>query len=127
MKVEIDASTGTVIGDARRLREAIENVLQNAINYAGIRASLSIRAAGDSEVARVMITDNGPGIPVEEQENVFDRFHRVAAGEKGEASLGLGLPLSRQFIEAHGGSVDLSSEPGKGTRVLIVIPRKSIT
>jgi signal transduction histidine kinase len=57
---------------------------------------------------------------------VFDRFHRVNdTGFRGEAALGLGLPLTRQFIEAHGGSVQLESEQGKGTTVTLAIPRGS--
>jgi signal transduction histidine kinase len=55
---------------------------------------------------------------------VFERFTRIG-GRQGEAALGLGLPLTRQFVEAHGGRVDLQSEPGKGTIVTIVLPRKS--
>ena len=55
---------------------------------------------------------------------MFNRFHRVGeGGVRGEAALGLGLPLTRQFIEAHGGSVELQSKKGKGTTVTITIPR----
>jgi signal transduction histidine kinase len=55
---------------------------------------------------------------------VFDRFDRVVeAGVRGEAALGLGLPLTRQFIEAHGGRVDIQSEKGKGTIVTLTVPR----
>ena len=57
---------------------------------------------------------------------VFDRFHRVGeTGFRGEAALGLGLPLTRQFIEAHGGVVELESKEGKGTTVTLTIPRGS--
>jgi signal transduction histidine kinase len=57
---------------------------------------------------------------------VFDRFDRVTeAGVRGEAALGLGLPLTRQFIEAHGGTVELESAKGKGTTVALMIPRGS--
>jgi signal transduction histidine kinase len=55
---------------------------------------------------------------------VFDRFDRIVeAGVRGEAALGLGLPLTRQFIEAHGGTVALDSKKGKGTTVTLTIPR----
>jgi signal transduction histidine kinase len=57
---------------------------------------------------------------------VFDRFHRLSDdGFRGEAALGLGLPLTRQFIEAHGGTVELESRKGKGTTVTLTIPRGS--
>jgi signal transduction histidine kinase len=81
---------------------------------------------GDRKQARIRISDNGPGIPVADLPKVFDRFHRVAdSGFRGEAALGLGLPLTRQFIEAHGGTVELDSKKGKGTTVTLTIPRGS--
>ena len=72
---------------------------------------------------KIIIADNGPGIAIEDQASVFSRFHRVGAGTRGEAALGLGLPLTRQFIEAHGGMVELESAVGEGTAVTLTIPR----
>ncbi|MCM8556884.1 sensor histidine kinase [Sphingomicrobium sediminis] len=125
LSLEIEKSVGTVTGDARRLREAIENVIQNAVTYAGNGATITVKAAGNDDNAFITIVDDGPGIDPAEQGQVFDRFHRNQAGERGEAALGLGLPLTRQFVEAHGGSVELVSEPGAGTAVTMVIPRSS--
>ena len=71
----------------------------------------------------IIITDNGQGIAVEDQQQVFTRFHRIGGVGKGDAALGLGLPLTRQFIEAHGGTASLESAVGKGTKVTLVIPR----
>ena len=72
----------------------------------------------------IRITDNGSGIAAEDLPRVFNRFDRVGeAGVRGEAALGLGLPLTREFIEAHGGTVDLDSEKAKGTTVTLTIPR----
>jgi signal transduction histidine kinase len=66
------------------------------------------------------------GISEEDLPRVFDRFHRIdEAGVRGEAALGLGLPLTRQFIEAHGGTVELKSVKGKGTTVTLTIPRSA--
>ncbi|WP_265562928.1 PAS-domain containing protein [Sphingomicrobium arenosum] len=123
LDIVIGEDTGIVSGDARRLREAIENILQNAVNYAGQGAEITLECSGDDEAARVTVTDNGEGIDPDEQPRVFDRFHRSEPGERGEAALGLGLPLTRQFIEAHGGRVELFSKPGEGTAVTLVIPR----
>jgi signal transduction histidine kinase len=120
----IDPSTGTVIGDARRLRESVEHVLHNAVAYTPERGKIRLSAKGDEERVTVMVSDNGPGIDPENQSNVFKRFHRIGTGVgRGEAALGLGLPLTRQFIEAHGGTVELDSTPGKGTTVTLTIPR----
>ncbi len=124
---EIAASTGFVSGDSRRLREGIENVLINAIAYTDKRGKIRLVAHGDEQQAVIRVTDNGIGIAEEDQPRIFNRFHRIEeAGVRGEAALGLGLPLTRQFIEAHGGKVELESEKGKGTTVTITIPRGDI-
>jgi signal transduction histidine kinase len=126
LDVEISAGVGHVFGDARRLRESIEHVLQNAIAYTDAKGRVSLTADGDKKQALIRIADNGPGISEADLPRVFDRFDRVAeAGVRGEAALGLGLPLTRQFVEAHGGSVAIDSERGKGTTVSLFIPRGS--
>ncbi|MEQ7872813.1 ATP-binding protein [Sphingomonas sp. ASV193] len=126
LKVDIDPSAGTVIGDVRRLRESIEHPLRNAIAFTDARGKIAISASGDEAAVTIVIADNGRGIAAEDQERVFERFHRVGdstGGRGADAALGLGLPLTRQFVEAHGGSVRLESEQGKGTRLTLVIPR----
>jgi signal transduction histidine kinase len=126
LDAEISPSAGHVFGDARRLRESVEHVLQNAIAYTDRKGRIVLNAAGDEAQAIIRISDNGTGIAPEDAPRVFDRFHRVAeSGFRGEAALGLGLPLTRQFIEAHGGSVELESAKGKGTMVTLTIPRGS--
>ena len=121
---EISESTGFVIGDPRRLRESIEHVLHNAIAYSDRKGRIALKANGDSERAVIQISDNGSGIAEEDLPRVFNRFDRVEeAGVRGEAALGLGLPLTRQFIEAHGGTVELVSKKSKGTTVTLTVPR----
>jgi signal transduction histidine kinase len=124
LDVEIAPSAGHVFGDARRLRESIEHVLQNAIAYTDRNGRISLAAEGDEKQAVIRISDNGPGIGEQDLPRVFNRFDRVAeAGVRGEAALGLGLPLTQQFLEAHGGKVELDSRKGKGTTVTLTIPR----
>jgi signal transduction histidine kinase len=121
---DIAPSTGFVIGDARRLRESIEHVLHNAIAYTDRKGRIALKAEGDEERAVIKISDNGSGIAKEDLPRVFNRFDRVEeAGVRGEAALGLGLPLTRQFIEAHGGTVELVSTRKKGTTVTLTVPR----
>jgi signal transduction histidine kinase len=123
---DIAESTGFATGDARRLRESIEHVLHNAIAYTDRKGRISLKAEGDAEKAVIQITDNGSGIAEEDLPRVFNRFDRVEeASVRGEAALGLGLPLTRQFIEAHGGKVELVSKKGKGTTVTLTVPRGS--
>jgi signal transduction histidine kinase len=121
--LEIDASTGSVIGDARRLRESVEHILRNAVAYTDEGGQITVKASGTDEELIVTIADNGPGIEPEDQAQVFARFHRSGSAGRGDAALGLGLPLTRQFVEAHGGKVELQSVPGKGTSVTMTIPR----
>ena len=124
LEAEISTSAGHVFGDARRLRESVEHVLQNAIGYTDRKGKITLVAEGDDARAVIRISDNGPGIAADDLPRVFDRFHRVGeSGFRGEAALGLGLPLTRQFIEAHGGTVELDSKKGKGTVVTLTIPR----
>ena len=126
LEVEISPSAGHVFGDARRLRESVEHVLHNAIAYTDRKGRISLTADGDKKRAVIRIQDNGSGIEPEDLPRVFNRFDRVVeAGVRGEAALGLGLPLTQQFIEAHGGTVELESEKGKGTTVTLTIPRGS--
>ena len=91
--------------------------------FAPDRGKIKLSAKGDEECVVITVDDNGPGIAPEDREQVFSRFHRIGGAPRGEQALGLGLPLTRQFIEAHGGKVELESKVGKGTRVTLTIPR----
>jgi signal transduction histidine kinase len=126
LETEISPAAGFVFGDARRLRESVEHVLQNAIAYTDRKGRILLKADGDAGNAVIRISDNGSGIAAKDLPRVFNRFDRVVEeGVRGEAALGLGLPLTRQFIEAHGGSVELQSKKNKGTTVTLTIPRGS--
>lgn len=120
-KVVIGEGTGSLQGDSRRLRESVEHVLRNAIAYTD-KGEVRLVTRGDEQGAEILVSDTGPGLAPEHQARVFERFTRFGES-RGEAALGLGLPLARQFVEAHGGTVQLSSTPGQGTSVLISLPR----
>ena len=92
--------------------------------FARVTCFVTLRASGDEEKATITVLDNGRGIALEDQAKVFDRFHGALGTAHSDAALGLGLPLTRQFIEAHGGTVELESAKGKGTTVILTIPRK---
>ncbi|NNC72272.1 MAG: histidine kinase [Sphingomonadaceae bacterium] len=126
LSIEIDTSVGSITGDARRLRQALDHLLHNAVRYTPEGGKVDLRADGDAQEARITITDNGPGIAPADQHKVFDRFHRADADAQSRA-LGLGLPLTKQFVEAHGGSIRLSSEAGRGTSVTITLPRGGVS
>lgn len=124
--VKVERNAGSVTGDRRRLRQAIDNILKNALAYTDAGGRVLLQAGGAKGESRITVSDNGRGIAPADQARVFDRFSRAAAAREGggeEAALGLGLPLAKQFVEAHGGSVELVSEPGEGTTVTIRLPR----
>jgi len=126
--------TGTVAvaGDAGRLTQALSNLVANAVRLAPPgttvtvacgRADESGRPAAEGPWAWTTVTDEGPGIDVEEQARVFERFHRVPTGAGDEAvRSGLGLTIVRRIALAHGGSVGLRSTPGAGSTFSIWLP-----
>jgi signal transduction histidine kinase/PAS domain-containing protein len=124
--VELDASLGQIVGDRRRLRQALDNIVENAFAYTPAGGRVLVHGSGDAEAAEIIVSDSGVGIPPADQARVFDRFYRaMVAGEGRGEALGLGLPLARQFVEAHGGTVELQSEVGLGTTVTIRLPRNA--
>ena len=121
---EIEPEVGIVTGDPRRLGQALGNLLKNAIAYTPDGGRVLLRAEGDRDEARIIVSDNGAGIAQADQARVFDRFSRTAEGRGAdEAAVGIGLPLARQFVEAHGGAIALESAAGQGTTVTIRLPR----
>ena len=109
-------------GDATRLRQAIANLVDNAVKYtpAGGRVSVSVRGDGSDVV--VSVRDTGPGVPEAEQPRVWERLYRGDASRT-ERGLGLGLSLVRVIVEAHGGSVRLTSGEEGGALFELRLPR----
>jgi len=118
----LQASLGAIRGDERRICQSIEHLIENAITYVGKKGRVLIHADGNQHGVRIVVSDNGPGIEARLQPRIFDTFSRFGRTADGRSS-GLGLPLVRQFVEAHGGSVTLVSEQGQGTIVTISLPR----
>jgi signal transduction histidine kinase len=113
-----------VDGDPRRLRQAVDHLLKNAIAYTPEGGRVLFHIEGDRQTAQIVVSDDGPGIGPEDREKIFARFERAAPRPSdGQAAAGLGLSLTRQFVEAHGGTLSLISEPGQGTTLIIRLPR----
>jgi signal transduction histidine kinase len=124
VEVDLGKDLGTVSGDSRRIRQVLDNLLGNALRFTPPGGRIQLLGSGGGDQARLVIRDNGPGMTAKEQARAFDRFSRsTVEGERG-SSLGLGLPLARQFVEAHGGTLTLASELGQGTVVTVELPRK---
>lgn len=117
---------GPIIGyfDRLKVEQILGNLLTNAFKYGGgLPVTLRIRA--DDEAAVIEVEDQGPGISAEDQARIFGRFERASEGHRKE-SLGLGLYIVRSLAEAHGGSVGLRSEPGRGATFIVTLPRKRL-
>ena len=122
--VEDAGSAGSITGDARRIRQVIEHLLRHAVAATPEQGRVLLHLDGNQRVARVIVSDNGPGMSHEAAAGAFDRFAQFGNARGGERATGLGLPLARQFVEAHRGRIELISEPGEGTLVTVELPRK---
>jgi signal transduction histidine kinase len=105
------------------LRQVIEHVLSHAIGHTPSGGRVLLHIDGDEGSARIVVSDNGPGMSKAEIERAFDRFARHDISRDDERPLGLGMPLAKRFVVAHGGSIEMVSEPGQGTMVTIILPR----
>lgn len=109
--------------DAFRIRQVVDNLLSNAIKYNHDDGEVTIGVAADDGTAWIVVRDTGIGIPESELSKVFDRFYRSDAVRQGTVhGSGLGLGIAREFIERHGGNIDISSEEGSGTTVFVTLP-----
>jgi signal transduction histidine kinase len=109
--------------DAVLVRRALDNFLDNAGKYAAPASTVILRAALDGDDVVFTVVDRGPGISYEDQQRLFTPFFRADKSRtRTTGGVGLGLVLSRRIVEAHGGSVVLTSEPGVGTTVVVRLP-----
>ncbi len=116
-----------VEGDRLFLRQALMNILHNAVQYspAGSRIEVTVRREADEVVLEV--ADNGPGISKDHAGKVFDRFYRVDPSRSRErGGAGLGLSIAQWAVEAHGGSIGLQSQPGSGSTFQIRLRAKAV-
>jgi signal transduction histidine kinase len=121
--IEIAPSTGTVKGDAKRLRQMIEHMLRHAVGDTGENGRVLLHTDGDARHARIIVSDDGAGMDQDAIDHAFDQFGEHDLNRDDDRALALGLPLAKQFAEAHGGVITLLSEPGAGTLLTVELPR----
>ncbi len=111
-------------GDPRRLEQVLANLVSNAIKYSPHGGTIRISGRATPREVIVTVTDEGIGIPPEEQERIFERFYRASAARARQTpGTGLGLYLARAIVEAHGGRIWVESTPGRGSSFSFSIPR----
>jgi two-component system, OmpR family, phosphate regulon sensor histidine kinase PhoR len=123
--VTADPAVGTIQADAIKLTQVFGNLLDNALKYTpkGSRIELIARALETGEI-ELAVRDNGPGIPAADLPHIFERFYRVDKGRSRETGgTGLGLSIVKHIVQLHGGRVWAESEVGKGTTILMRLPR----
>ncbi|MGN8027013.1 ATP-binding protein [Microbacterium sp. 22242] len=128
LQVQVAGAESLLIsGDAFRLRQAIDNLLSNAVKYTGAGGSIWIRLSRTGEgLAELTIEDTGTGMTAADLERLFQPYFRSErATSSGVSGTGLGMVVVRDIVTAHGGTIDVSSEPGAGTRMCVRLPRRA--
>ncbi len=121
--VEVPSVLPAVRGDASLLHEVLQNLLDNAIQYTPPGGRVAVGAAAGAHEVTITVSDSGIGIPLAEQERIFERFYRVDAARSREAGgTGLGLSIAKHIVEAHGGRLWVESAIGRGSKFSFSIP-----
>lgn len=123
LQVECPDDLPSVRGDARRLAEILQNLLDNAVQYTPEGGQITVRASTDSRGVHIAVADTGIGIPSDQLQHIFERFYRVDAARSRETGgTGLGLSIARHLAEAHGGRIEVHSEVGRGSTFTLILP-----
>jgi signal transduction histidine kinase len=118
-----DRAAGLRRIDGTAIQQALTNLVDNAIKHSPAGAIVSVELQADAASARIFVEDDGPGIPEEEQERIFEPFYRLGSELRRETQgVGIGLSIAKQIVEAHGGQITVDSRPGTGSGFTIVLP-----
>jgi signal transduction histidine kinase len=120
--VDIEGSGPNVRVDPAAIEQVLANLLDNAVKYSDQVKEITVRVRTERQFAVVEITDRGVGIAEADQGRIFERFYR-AASAPARPGFGLGLPIARDLVQAHGGRVDVTSVPGEGSTFRVLLPR----
>jgi len=123
IEVSTNVETGlTVPADSRRLGQVLANLVDNAIKYTPSGGRVTVSARRDDSVVRFEVADTGIGIAPNDLPHIWDRLYR-GDQSRAERGLGLGLSLVRAIVVAHGGTVDVEAEPGRGSKFIVKLPK----
>ncbi|MGW4212746.1 sensor histidine kinase [Lentzea sp. NPDC004789] len=125
--LEVDADTVSMRADATRLRQVLDNLLTNAAVHTPAGTAVSLQVTAEDGEAVIKVSDTGPGIPEADQARIFDRFYRVDNSRtRQRGGSGLGLAVVQSLVQAHGGTITLTSAPGS-TTFTIRLPRRLLS
>jgi two-component system sensor histidine kinase VicK len=125
--LETEEGLPNIVIDKDGIEQVILNIVSNAIKYTEKKGKIEITTKSLDGYVNIIVTDNGIGIPEDDQNRIFERFYRVEKGRSRElGGTGLGLSIAKQIIESHGGEISLISSFNSGTSVKIKIPYKKV-
>ncbi len=121
--IKINVDSGLVLdADRFHLSNIVSNLIDNAIKYSGDSVHIDITAKATDEGVEIRVRDNGIGIAPEKQKHIFDKFYRVPTGNIHDVKgYGLGLYYAKTMVEKHGGTIEVSSTPGKGSEFILTL------
>jgi signal transduction histidine kinase len=114
--------------DAQRIEQTLRNLLSNALRFTPPQGSITVSLAREGSAARITVTDTGAGIAPDALPHVFERFWRAdKARARSLGGTGLGLAIAKQWVQAHGGTIGVTSQPGKGSTFWFTLPIQSLS
>lgn len=123
IETELHGDSDRVLADPRRTAQVLANLIANASRYSPESTTIRVSAGSKDGFVRVTVSDEGPGIPEDEQARLFQRFFRSREVRDQAGGLGLGLTICRAIVHAQGGEIDVESAPGRGTSVHFTLPK----
>ena len=121
LNTEVDCELACVMVDRDRIEHVFDNLIVNAIQHTPRGGSIRIEVRPEDDRVRFQVQDTGEGIPREHLPRIFEKFYRIPGGQQA-GGVGLGLAIVREILTAHGGQIDVSSIPGKGTTFTFTLP-----
>jgi len=121
VKVELPASLPPLFADAELLEQALVNLLENAHQYSPLDMPIEVKGWATDRAVTLAVADHGPGIPAGQEERIFEKLFRLPQGQV-QPGAGLGLAISKQIVEAHGGWIQAGTRPSGGAQILLSLP-----
>ncbi|MES1180446.1 MAG: ATP-binding protein, partial [Verrucomicrobiota bacterium] len=122
VKIISELAPFEIIGDSERLAQVVINLLTNAIQYNRPGGEVRVKLEAEAGLAVLMVADTGQGIAPENLPRVFERFYRADLSRTGAGNAGLGLSICKAIVEAHGGTIEVSSEAGQVSQFTVRLP-----